>query len=285
MSRIVVTGASGAIGSRLIEKLISLNHEVITPPNQKYRIQEKEYFTDISDPETIDFFYHLAAKSFVPDSWEQPADFVETNVLGTSRVIEFCAKHEIKLVFISSYVYGVPDYLPIDEKHALKAVNPYAMTKIMGEKLCRFFGDQFKLKYVIIRPFNVYGSLSNKKLLIPEIINKIHSGKEIEVKDLSPKRDYIYIDDLIDFMIIVNQNINNQIYNIGSGESHSVSEVIGLCQKICRTKLPVISNLEIRQNEINETIADTRKAWEDFNWRPAHTLEEGLEKMIVEMGI
>jgi nucleoside-diphosphate-sugar epimerase len=276
MSRILITGANGGVGAHLVKRLKLENHDLVLPLTSSLRIENEAYFKQFENPEEIDFLYHLAANSFVPKSWQNPANFIETNVLGTTYVLEFCRTNNIKLIFISSYVYGIPSYLPIDECHPISAANPYALSKIMGEDLCRFYGENFGLKYIIVRPFNIYGSLKNKSLLIPEIIAQIENGSVIKVKDLMPKRDYIFIDDLIDFLILVLKNINNQVYNIGSGRSYSVGELIKLCQDIWGTTLPVFSEEQTRQNEIPETVADISRAASDFDWKPKHDLKRGL---------
>ncbi|MDA7803412.1 NAD(P)-dependent oxidoreductase [Crocinitomix sp.] len=276
MSKILITGSNGSIGSVLVDRLSAEGHELVLANNPVLRIEHKTYFEQFENPKEIDFLYHLAANSFVPKSWESPADFIEVNVLGTTHVLEFCRKNEIKLIFISSYAYGIPQYLPIDEEHPLSAANPYALSKIMGEDLCRFYGKNFGLNYLIVRPFNIYGSMQNKSLLIPEIIEQINEGEGINVKDLKPKRDYVFIDDLVDFLALVMGDINNKAYNIGSGQSHSVKELIDLIQEIWGSNLPVYSEASERQNEIPETIAEISQAKADFGWSPKFSLADGL---------
>ena len=279
MARILITGITGTIGKELEKGLLLNGHEVIGDATNSKRIQHKGYFESIDHSATIDVVYHLAAKSFVPDSWEQPADFIETNVLGTNRVLEFCRKHTIKIILVSSYAYGIPKYLPIDEKHPVAAANPYGLSKLMGEELCQFYGRHFNVPYTIIRPFNVYGTAGNKKLLIPEIIEQIESGERIQVKDLLPKRDYIFIDDLIDLLIQALKDDKNAIYNAGSGEALSVAEVIETCQRVWQSNLPVTSAKVTRQNEIPETCADMRFVKEKLNWQPNYSFEQGIRKM------
>ena len=105
-------------------------------------------------------------------------------------------------------------------------------------------------------------------------------GKEVKIKDLEPKRDYIYITDFID-AIIRSLNINEfQIFNIGSGISYSVGEIIEMVQKICGTDLPVISSAEKRQAEIMDTIADISKAKELLNWVPVTSMYDGLSAIV-----
>lgn len=275
MSKVFISGSDGAIGQFLVSKLKDLNHLVLVQ-DKKFRIQEDAYFEHISNPESIDTFYHLAAKSFVPDSWKRPAEFLETNVLGTQKVIDFCLKNSIRLVFISSYAYGKPDYLPIDEKHPVKWANPYGMTKMMAEELCIFNTENSGLNCTIVRPFNIYGTLANEKLLIPEIVAQVRAGGQIKVRDLEPKRDYIFIDDLVDFLGLLVHSSPNQIYNLGTGVSLSVKEIIDMCQKVWGTNLNVVSDDTQRKNEIPETRCDISRAERDFQWQPKIDFEAGL---------
>lgn len=279
MLRILITGATGGIGMALSKALTTEGHEVVAVRDADLRIEDPAYFDQFDKPEKIDVVYHLAAATFVPKSWETPADFIKVNVLGTTHVLEFCRMYHIQLVFASSYAYGIPEYLPIDESHPVSAANPYGLSKIMAEELCEFYGQNFDLSYVIVRPFNVFGTLKNKTLLIPEIIEQIQDGESVHVRDLTPKRDYIYIDDLINFFVAVGGRTNNQIYNIGTGQSYSVEEIIGICQNVWETHLPVYSDNEGRKNEIPDTCCDISKAKKDFNWTPKYSFEEGIRAL------
>jgi len=279
MNKVFVTGSYGDIGTHLVNGLISKGYTVLESVNSKVRIEEDEYFEAIKNPESIDVLYHLAGKKYVPLSWEKPDEFIKSNIYGTSKVLEFCRKYNIKIIFISSYAYGIPQYLPIDENHAVLSVNPYALSKKMAEELCVFYGKNYDLAYNIIRPFNVYGSLKNKSLLIPEIISQILDGGPIKIKDLAPKRDYLHIDDMVEFLIISQENIMNEIYNLGSGLSYSVKDIIDMCQSVYNTNYEIISSETIRKNEIPETISSIKKIENVFNWNPKISLKEGLFKM------
>lgn len=276
MTKVFVTGHNGAIGQLLIQRLLSDEIEVIVPTENSL-IQDPNYF-DTAVDQNISVVYHLAAKSFVPDSWIDPSGFYETNVLGTVKVLEFCRRNQVPLVFISSYVYGNPQYLPINEEHTVHASNPYALSKIHAENLIQFYGDNYSLKYNIIRPFNIFGSQGNRKMLIPEIIEQIQEKKEIIVKDLKPRRDQLYIDDLIDLLVKAKDQYYNESFNAGSGISYSVEEMVATCQKVWGTNLPVSDISEQRINEINETICDYSKAKKVFKWEPKYNLEQGLQK-------
>lgn len=277
MSKILVTGANGFVGSFLCKALKELNHEVIELKSSDGNIILNETWNKI--PAT-DIVIHLAAKTFVPDSWKNPELFLQTNTLGTVLALEYCRKHGARMVFISSYLYGNPASLPINELAPLSIPNPYALSKKAAEDYCRFYADSYKINMVIIRPFNLYGFRQSNNFLIPEIILQVLNSKEVRVKDLDPKRDYIYITDFIDAIIRCIDSHRFEIFNIGSGESFSVGEIIQMIQNICGTQLPVISSAEKRPAEIMDTIADISKAKELLHWSPSTSMYNGLSSII-----
>ncbi len=279
MSKIFVSGASGGIGSHLVKYLKSKGHEIILPKNPALRLDHPNYFDVEVDPTEISVFYHLAGKCAVQQSWENPLDYIQTNVLGTAKVLEFCRKNHIKLVYMSSYMYGIPKKLPISEQAPISLLNPYALSKYQGEELCEFYGNHYGLSYSIVRLFNLYGNGVNQTMLVSEIVNQIIVGKNIHVKGLSPKRDYLYISDLLNFLELVAEDNSNEIYNLGSGRSYSVAEVISICQKVWKTNLEVICDEVNRKNEIPDTVCDYSKATKNLGWSPKVTFEDGIKRM------
>ena len=128
------------------------------------------------------------ARTFVPDSWDDPQAFCQTNVLGTVNVLEFCRKKRIPMTYVSAYVYGHPDSLPIARDSAIRPSNPYALTKRLAEEACEFYASAYDLPVTTIRPFNVYGIGQAEHFLIPAIISQaLDSGEKIVVKDLAPE--------------------------------------------------------------------------------------------------
>ena len=150
------------------------------------------------------------------------------------------------LIILSTYLYGNPIKLPIDEISETFTSNPYALSKKISEDLCKFYSENFGVRITILRPFNVYGVGQSDKFLIPSLINQILNGTTISIKDLEPKRDYVYISDLID-SIIKCLSLDNkfEIFNIGSGISYSVKEIINIIQKQCNTNYPIYTSKEI----------------------------------------
>ena len=192
---ILVTGANGFIGSHLVPALRAAGYLVSTHSTRQGDIRNCTL-----DFEGIGHVFHLAARTFVPDSWSDPLSFYEVNLLGTVNVLEFCRSHGTSLTLISSYVYGPPARLPISEDEPLRAFNPYSHTKILAEETALYYQRQFAVPVTIIRPFNVYGPGQDRRFLIPTILwQAIDPGQAaIEVADLNPRRDYIFIADLVD---------------------------------------------------------------------------------------
>ena len=245
---------------------------------------------DISDKETLVAFeqldvahiFHLAGKTFVPDSWDNPYAFFQTNVLGTVNVLEFCRRTLTPLTYVSAYVYGHPDTLPIREDSVARPNNPYAMTKRLAEEACEFYASTYGITVTTIRPFNVYGIGQAEAFLIPSIIRQALSNlNRIILKDLAPKRDYVYLDDLLRAIIAtVAKSDGYRIYNIGSGVSLSVQDVVDAVQKIIGSNKDIICDNVIRPNELLNVVADISKAKEELGWYPEYSFEKGIEKII-----
>jgi GDP-4-dehydro-6-deoxy-D-mannose reductase len=281
VARILVSGSTGFIGKHLVRSLIEAGHDVMGMSRLDGDIANLNTWCNLPP---MDVVIHLASRTFVPDSWNDPLSFVETNLNGTICCLEYCRMHNSRLIYLSSYLYGNPEHLPISESANLYVNNPYGLSKKIAEESCTFYFNNFGVKTVILRPFNVYGPGQSADFLIPIIIDQVISRKSIEVKDLNPKRDYIYIDDLIRAIIDAIELDNGLfIFNLGSGISYSVAEVIECIQRIEGTTLPVKSSGEKRPGEIMETKADISKAKHVMGWSPRWSLELGIAETISEI--
>jgi nucleoside-diphosphate-sugar epimerase len=186
------------------------------------------------------------------------------------------------LTFVSAYIYGKPDSLPIKEDALIKPNNPYALSKHMAEQLCSFYAAFHNLDITVIRPFNIYGPGQPNHFLIPKIVNMVKQKVEIELFDLAPKRDYIFIDDVVDVLVktLELKLPGYNVFNIGSGNSLSVKEVVESIQSICGTSLPVISKEIQRKEELDNVYADISYSLNKLNWTPRTNFVEGIKKMI-----
>lgn len=277
MAKILVTGATGFIGKHVTLLFSSLGHTVFGISSQNGDIADTLMWQSLPQ---ADIVVHLASRTYVPDSWNDPLGFINTNLSGTICCLEYCRKYQAKLIYLSSYLYGNPIRLPINETDPLFVNNPYGLSKKMAEESCTFYSDNFGLSVIILRPFNVYGPDQSRKFIIPMIIEQVIMGRTISVKDLTPKRDYIYVEDLVNAIYKAVSLEGSHIFNIGSGISYSVNTLIEIIQREAGTNLPVISSNEKRLGEILDTKADISKAIRILGWSPQWTLESGINKII-----
>ncbi len=281
--KFLITGERGFAGRHLLNKLKKEGGEVITLTDSKGKkidIRQWKKIGSIEKLEGIDVVYHLAAVTYVPYSWENPRKTYEVNILGTLNVLELCRLYKVnKLVFVSSYVYGSPKYLPIDESHPMNPLNPYMRSKLIAEELCRTYHEDYDLNCIILRPFNIYGEGQNERFLIPSICKQIVKKGVIVLKTPYPRRDYLYISDMIE--ACVKSGFYNgsgfEIFNIGMGESYSVDEIVKKAVGISGKKVKVQYTGEKRRGEIMNVIADITKAKQKLHWVPKVKLEEGLK--------
>jgi nucleoside-diphosphate-sugar epimerase len=284
--RILVTGASGFIGRHLTTELQKQGAKVLAldvQDNNPVDLRDWHRLEDFGNElGKLDLAYHLAGLMFVPYSFENPREIYEVNVLGTLNLLELCRLHKAeKVVFASSYVYGPPQYLPIDEEHPLNPTSPYARSKVMGENLLKAFHEDYGLKYTILRPFNIYGEGQSDNFLIPTILKQMACGK-IELVDPEPKRDFLYINDMVDAYLKVGENDSGdlEIFNIGAGSSYSVDEIVQILMGIWGKQVDVSYKHSRRRNEIMNVVADVQKAKKELGWTPRVELKEGLKKYI-----
>lgn len=276
---IALTGASGFVGSHVLPKLQA--HEGV----EVMTLDIKDGI-DVCDWESVkdiraDFFIHLANKSYVPDSYEHPHSFFDVNINSTLNILELARLNKARVLYFSSYVYGPPQHLPIDEFHPIQAFNPYSATKIMCEQMCRSYAYDLKVPVTVFRPFNIYGTGQNEQFLLPMMVHQLPTGK-IQVRDDRPKRDYIHIDDIasaVEFMAFAEWKNIFSIYNLGSGESYSVKEVADLLRELWGKPVEYVATGETRPNEVLDTIADTARL-RAVGWEPKISLREGLIEMI-----
>jgi nucleoside-diphosphate-sugar epimerase len=275
---ILVTGATGFIGRHLVNALRESGHTVHT-----HSLTISDIAVDFSGPESITHVFHLAARTFVPDSWRYTSSFYNVNVQGTVNVMEFCRRQNASATVLSSYVYGIPQQLPIPEAHQLSAVNPYAHTKILAEQIVRFYEREFGLRISIVRPFNLYGPGQDERFLIPRVVNACVDNKvqSIEIADLNPRRDYLHVEDLIRLLILTMEARTSGTYNAGYGESISVQQLVSLIQQLSGSSKPILCSGQPRHNEIPDVVAGIEFARETFGWAPQVTLAAGLGRLIM----
>jgi nucleoside-diphosphate-sugar epimerase len=202
--------------------------------------------------------------------------------VGTVNVLEFCRRQSASLTFISSYVYGKPDSLPITEDHPLRPLNPYSHTKILGEQVVSYYRSQFGVPATIVRPFNIYGPGQGRRFLVPTLIRQALDpcSAEIVVADLRPRRDYLYIRDLVELLVATTHRLDCGIYNAASGYSVGIDDLIKAIALLTGKPKPVRSLEQARPDEVLDVVGDISKAKAELNWTPSVRLSDGLRHTI-----
>jgi NAD dependent epimerase/dehydratase len=249
---------------------------------------------DLKDPSAVrkmvkgqEVVFHLAALIGIPYSYVHPINYVQTNIMGTSYLLDACLNEKIeKLVHTStSEVYGTARYVPIDEDHVLQGQSPYSASKIAADKMAESFYLTFGLPVAIIRPFNTYGPRQSSRAVIPTIISQALRSEKVTLGSLHPTRDLNYVEDTVDGFIKVAESPASvgEVINIGSSKEISIGD---LARKIFGLlgKEPVIETDEERvrpeKSEVERLLADTSKARELISWSPRTSLEVGLMNTI-----
>lgn len=224
---------------------------------------------------------HLAARVGVVPSWSNPEAFYRTNILSTLTALEYARRTKARMLYLSSYMYGIPKYQPIDEKHPTAGLNPYAQSKHMSEALCATYAENFSVPCVVLRPFSVYGTGQTLDQLVPYLVDQAVKGDQVKLADEKPVRDFLWVGDLAEAMLTILEKDPHglSVYNIGTGEGVSVGDVVkavlaqtGPREVICQDKE--------RRNEIPVCIADASALRRDFGWKPKTSLAEGIRQMI-----
>lgn len=309
MSKILVTGADGFIGSHLVEALLNEGHKVKafvyynsfnswgwldTLPNDV--LKEVEIFAgDIRDPhgvresmKGIDEVHHLAALIAIPFSYHSPDSYVDTNIKGTLNVLQAARELETSRILVTSTseVYGTAKYVPIDELHPLQGQSPYSATKISADKMAESFYRSFDMPITIVRPFNTYGPRQSSRAVIPSIITQLLAGnEEIKLGSLSPTRDFNYVKDTVKGYIEISKVLSTigEEINIATQQEISIGELANELIKQINPKARIIceeERLRPEKSEVNRLLGSNEKIKKMTNWEASYNLEQGLAETI-----
>lgn len=283
MNDVVVTGAGGFIGRAVVRRFREAGTEVLAVGRREGDIADPAFWQGLPPARAL---IHLAGRSFVPDSWTDKDGFLRANVIGTQHALDWCKRHGAAMVFASAYVYGVPQRLPIGESDPVNPNNPYAMSKRLAEQLCEFAALHEGVPVTALRIFNVYGHGQRPEFLIPTLMSQILSESEVKVMDLEPRRDYIFIEDVVEAIVLAARGrADYHCLNIGSGTSLAVRDIIEIMQRVCDTDLPVVSSCETRRNEIPDVRADITRAETVLGWKPGWDFESGIGAILKELRV
>jgi UDP-glucuronate 4-epimerase len=305
MEKIIVTGCAGFIGSHVCEKLLKENYIVygIDNMNDYYDVKIKELnlqilnkydnFTfkkeDICDTKLISEckpykIIHLASMAGVRYSLKNPKKYCKNNIEGFIHILEECIKNNVKHIYYasSSSVYGLNKKLPFNEEdEIMKCNSPYAASKYSMEIFAKTYSQLYDIKTTGFRFFTVYGPRGRPDMAPYKFLNAIMNNKKFDkYGDGSSSRDYTYIDDIVNGIynsLIMQQNNNSEIYNLGNSYPITLNNFIEICEKITGKKAQY-NLLEEQLGDVPHTYADIDKSKKNIKYNPTTSLYDGLNK-------
>ena len=296
------------MGSHVVDKLAEMQCEVWVVDNlftgkienlQLNRVDRKVRFFDgdIRDGglvnklvKEVDAIVHLAAISSVPFSVENPVLTNDVNVNGTLNLLNACLDADVRrFLFISSCaVYGEPRYFPMDERHPIQPLSPYAASKAAAEGYCKVFRKVYGLDAVVLRLFNVYGSRQREEDsycgVITKFVSSLLHGKPLVIfGDGNQMRDFVYVEDVAEaiWLALESEAAAGETFNIGSGRPTSINELAKLVTEVFGDEAEMVYEEE-RIGDLRQSCADIAKAERTLGYRPKITLEDGLKRLVLQ---
>ncbi len=307
-SKVLVTGASGFIGSHLCELCLGEGAEVrafvhynsrsdwgmLADLDNKSLKNIEVMAGDLRDPEAVrravrgcTRVFHLGALIGIPYSYLNPLDVIQTNVLGTLHVLQASLEFGVNRIIqtSTSEVYGTAKYVPMDENHPLNPQSPYAASKVGSDKLAESFHRTYGLPVVILRPFNTYGPRQSPRAVIPAIIIQALHSPTVRLGNLETSRDLTYVMDTARGFIAASSapKVEGETIQLGSQHEYSVAELVDLLARMLKKKLKVVSDsgrLRPRESEVERLLASNQNAKDRLQWQPEVLLVDGLEQTL-----
>tara|TARA_Y100000031_G_scaffold65217_1_gene73077 strand:- start:262 stop:1242 length:981 start_codon:yes stop_codon:yes gene_type:complete len=307
MKTIMITGATGFIGSHLTEQCIELGYKVKAfdryNSNNHWGWLEDSKHTgdfevilgDVRDYDSVskamqgcDSVFHLSALTGIPYSYVSPLAYIRTNVEGAYNVLEAAKNKKLDHILITSTseTYGTAQYVPIDECHPLVGQSPYSATKIAADQLAISYYRSFGLPVTIARPFNTYGPRQSARAVIPTIVTQLLSKqRDVRLGSLEPTRDLNYVSDICNGLIALaecDEAIGREV-NIGSGTEISIDKLANLIIDIMGVDARVVSDehrVRPENSEVERLVCDSGILRQLTGWKPEITINEGLVKTI-----
>lgn len=306
---IMVTGCAGFIGSHLVDRLLSIDENIVGVDNfdpfydplikmkniehsmnnknftfYRVDIREKAGMEKIFKENKVDTIIHLAARAGVRPSIQNPLLYEEVNIKGTVNLLELCKEYEIKnFVFgSSSSVYGVNEKIPFSEEDPVdKSISPYAATKRACEIFCHTYHHLYGIPITCLRFFTVYGPRQRPEMAIHKFTRSIDQGKEIEMYgDGTSRRDYTYVSDIVEGIIAsLDRKFGYEIINLGNSKTVELQYLIQLIEKNLGKKAK-IKKMPDQPGDVPVTYADISRAKRLLGYNPQVSIEEGIERFV-----
>lgn len=308
--RALVTGAGGFIGSHLVEMLVENGAEVRA--FIRYNSQGDEgnlrflsphtygnlevFRGDLRDPDAVlravdgcTHVFHLGALIAIPYSYINPNEFVQTNVQGTTNVLNASLRSnaiERVVVTSTSEVYGTAQYVPIDERHPVQGQSPYSASKIGGDHMAESYYRAFDLPVGILRPFNTYGPRQSLRAIIPTIIGQLLTQPTVKLGSLTPRRDLTFVrDTALGFYLMATHPDApfGQPVNLGNGQDISIGELFELLKELTQSDAELVldsSRIRPEKSEVMRLLSNYEFAEKTFGWTPRTSLRDGLADTI-----
>jgi nucleoside-diphosphate-sugar epimerase len=277
--RVLLAGGSGFIGRAVA---LVLERNAIS-----FETADRRSGADLCDWERVRLFsgmgaiVQVAGRASAPLSWGAPHAFYRDNLLITLNLLELARLRGTRLILGSSYVYGIPKYLPIDEEHPTNATNPYMASRLIAEELCAAYARDFGVPVTVLRIFNPYGPGQDADFLLPTVLEGVRR-RVLVLRDPAPRRDFVHVDDVAEAVLaaLKHRHTGFEVFNIGSGCSISVRDLVSLAVRVGGQPAEVRYTSELRRGEIDDVIADVSKAARVLNWTPGIALEEGIRSLL-----
>ncbi len=300
MSKILVTGGAGFIGSAVIKHLAKLNHEISVIDNLSFgnrdfiAIPDSNFYKiDIRDKNAVesamnkikpDVVIHLAAIHFIPYCNENPYESSDINIRGTIHVLDAAEKNNVKKVFFASTAAVYPIYdEAVSEKHDTGPLDIYGLSKLTGEHLCNEFHLRSGITTIICRFFNAFGPNETNPHLIPEIQRQVIGGnRKIQLGNLTPKRDFIHTYDMAEAVNTLINNVSSgiDVFNLGRGIEYAVTEIVDSFSNALGEKIEIeVDPARVRKVERMHLLADVTKL-KSLGWEPRIGIDEGIKTLV-----
>ena len=301
MSRVLIFGAGGFVGSYLCKEFLNNGYKVSGTDKGEESALPSEvdfYKTDLMQADEVekligqiqpDIIVNLAAISSVGASWNMPQTTMAINVIGALNIMEAARKSEQKpkILFVGSSEEYVISENPLDENTQLNANNPYGISKVTQEQFAKLYREQYGLKIYCVRPFNHTGIGQRDSFVLPSFCKQVaeidKSGKDgkIQVGNLKVKRDFSHVKDVVRaYRMIVESNNCNQIYNVGSGNAYSLEDMLTYIIGLSNQNIEI----EVDQNRIRPTdqpviCCDRSLIGKELGWEPQYDVYDALKEM------